>query len=140
MPKGQNVGYRRTEHIDLIAGISVCNVGHRHPKVVEAIRRQADQYLHIMVYGELVENPQVAYAQKLTNQLPESLNAVFYTASGSEATEGAMKLAKAYRARPDHFIQTVVSRQHAGARSALWEANTGNRHSGPFTGYPATGV
>src|SRR4051812_47903553 len=84
------------EYIDLIAGISVCNIGHRHPAVIDAIKKQLDDYLHIMVYGELVENPQVAYAKMLTNHLPASLNAVFYTASGSEATEGAMKLAKRF--------------------------------------------
>jgi acetylornithine/succinyldiaminopimelate/putrescine aminotransferase len=83
-------------YIDLIAGISVCNIGHRHPAVVEAIKKQADDYLHIMVYGELVENPQVAYAKLLTDNLPASLNSVFYTASGTEATEGAMKLAKRF--------------------------------------------
>ena len=87
------------EYIDLIAGISVCNIGHRHPTVVEAIKKQADEYLHIMVYGELVENPQVNYAKLLTANLPSSLNSVFYTASGSEATEGAMKLAKRFTGR-----------------------------------------
>ncbi len=105
------------EYIDLIAGISVCNVGHRHPKVVEAIKRQADQYLHIMVYGELVENPQVAYAQKLTSQLPESLNAVFYTASGSEATEGAMKLAKRHTGRTQ--IISFKQSYHGSTQGAL---------------------
>ena len=105
------------EYIDLIAGISVCNVGHRHPKVVEAIKRQADQYLHIMVYGELVENPQVAYAQKLTSQLPESLNAVFYTASGSEATEGAMKLAKRHTRRTQ--IISFKQSYHGSTQGAL---------------------
>lgn len=84
------------EYIDLIAGISVCNIGHRHPAVVEAIKKQADEYLHIMVYGELIENPQVEYAKMLTDHLPGKLNSVFYTVSGSEATEGAMKLAKRY--------------------------------------------
>ena len=87
------------EYIDLIAGISVCNIGHRHPAVVDAIKNQADEFLHIMVYGELVENPQVNYAKLLTTHLPESLNSVFYTASGSEATEGAMKLAKRFTGR-----------------------------------------
>ena len=66
------------EYIDLIAGISVCNVGHRHPKVVEAIKKQADEYLHIMVYGEFVENPQVQYATLLAKYLPQHLNAVFF--------------------------------------------------------------
>jgi acetylornithine/N-succinyldiaminopimelate aminotransferase len=82
------------EYIDLIAGISVCNVGHRHPKVIEAIKQQLDAYLHIMVYGEMVESPQVQYAKLLTDHLPASLNAVYFTNSGTEATEGAMKLAK----------------------------------------------
>jgi acetylornithine/N-succinyldiaminopimelate aminotransferase len=89
----------RKEYIDLIGGISVCNVGHKHPKVVEAIKKQVDDYLHIMVYGELVQSPQVQYAKLLTDHLPSSLNSVFYTASGSEATEGAMKLAKRFTGR-----------------------------------------
>ncbi|MBK7562672.1 MAG: aspartate aminotransferase family protein [Chitinophagaceae bacterium] len=82
------------EYIDLIGGISVANVGHRHPKVIEAIQKQLDAYLHIMVYGEFIEAPQVQYAQLLTEHLPATLNTVYFTNSGSEATEGAMKLAK----------------------------------------------
>jgi acetylornithine/N-succinyldiaminopimelate aminotransferase len=82
------------EYTDLIGGISVCNIGHRHPKVVEAIKYQADQYLHLMVYGELIESPQVEYASLLTKHLPPSLDSVYFTNSGAEATEGAMKLAK----------------------------------------------
>jgi len=81
-------------YLDLISGISVCNMGHRHPKVVEAIKNQADQYLHLLVYGELVESPQVEYAHRLTRYLPASLDSVYFTNSGAEATEGAMKLAK----------------------------------------------
>ncbi len=87
------------EYIDLIGGISVCNVGHRHPKVIEAIKKQADNYLHLMVYGELVQSPQTLYAKALTDNLPQSLNSVFYTASGTEATEGAMKLSKRFTGR-----------------------------------------
>jgi acetylornithine/succinyldiaminopimelate/putrescine aminotransferase len=82
------------QYTDLIGGISVCNIGHRHPKVVEAIKYQADQYLHLMVYGELIESPQVEYASLLTKHLPPSLDSVYFTNSGAEATEGAMKLAK----------------------------------------------
>lgn len=82
------------EYIDLIGGISVANTGHRHPKVIEAIQKQLDAYLHIMVYGELVETPQVQYAKFLTDHLPASLNSVYFTNSGAEAVEGAMKLAK----------------------------------------------
>jgi acetylornithine/N-succinyldiaminopimelate aminotransferase len=82
------------EYIDVISGISVCNVGHCNPSVVKAIKDQVDQYMHIMVYGELIESPQVQYAAKLAGLLPDSLDAVYFTSSGSEATEGAMKLAK----------------------------------------------
>ncbi|MEO5945398.1 MAG: aspartate aminotransferase family protein [Chitinophagaceae bacterium] len=82
------------EYIDLIGGISVANVGHRHPKVIEAIQKQLDAYLHIMVYGEFVEAPQVQYAKLLVDNLPASLNSVYFTNSGAEAVEGAMKLAK----------------------------------------------
>ena len=82
------------EYIDVISGISVCNVGHCHPRVVKAIKDQVDQYMHIMVYGELIESPQVQYASRLASLLPASLDSVYFTGSGSEATEGAMKLAK----------------------------------------------
>ncbi len=105
------------EYIDLIAGISVCNIGHRHPAVVEAIKKQADDYLHIMVYGELVETPQVAYAKKLTDHLPKKLDAVFFTASGTEATEGAMKLAKRYTGRSQ--IISFKNSYHGSTQGAL---------------------
>ncbi|MFM8806369.1 MAG: aspartate aminotransferase family protein [Sphingomonadales bacterium] len=82
------------EYIDLIGGISVANIGHRHPKVVEAIRAQTDAYLHVMVYGEMIESPQVRYATALAKHLPNNLQSVYFTNSGAEATEGAMKLAK----------------------------------------------
>ncbi|MGZ8509382.1 MAG: aspartate aminotransferase family protein, partial [Chitinophagaceae bacterium] len=82
------------EYIDLIGGISVANTGHRHPKVIEAIQKQLEAYLHIMVYGEFVETPQVQYAKLLTDHLPSSLNSVYFTNSGAESVEGAMKLAK----------------------------------------------
>ncbi len=82
------------EFIDLIGGISVANVGHRHPKVITAIQQQLEAYLHVMVYGEFIESPQVQYAQLLTAHLPASLNSVYFTNSGAEAVEGAMKLAK----------------------------------------------
>ena len=82
------------EYIDLIGGISVCNIGHRHPTVVNAIKDQLDRYMHLMVYGELVSAPQVQYAKLLTDNLPQNLDSVYFTNSGTEATEGAMKLAK----------------------------------------------
>lgn len=105
------------EYIDLIAGISVCNIGHRHPAVIDAIKKQLNDYLHIMVYGELVENPQVAYAKMLTDHLPASLNSVFYTASGSEATEGAMKLAKRFTNRTQ--IISFKNSYHGSTQGAL---------------------
>jgi acetylornithine/N-succinyldiaminopimelate aminotransferase len=89
------------EYIDLIGGISVCNTGHRHPKVVQAIKDQADKYLHILVYGELIQTPQVQYATLLAANLPASLNSVYFTNSGTEATEGAMKLAKRITGRTE---------------------------------------
>ena len=105
------------EYIDLIGGISVCNVGHRHPKVIDAIKKQLDNYLHIMVYGELVQSPQVQYAKKLTEYLPASLNSVLYTASGTEATEGAMKLAKRYQNRTQ--IISFKNSYHGSTQGAL---------------------
>lgn len=105
------------EFIDLIAGISVCNIGHRHPAVIDAIKKQADQYLHIMVYGELVENPQVEYASLIAKHLPPSLNSIFYTASGSEATEGAMKLAKKFTNRTQ--IVSFKNSYHGSTQGAL---------------------
>ncbi len=82
------------DYIDLIGGISVANTGHRHPAVIAAIQKQLDAYLHIMVYGEFIESPQVQYAKLLTDYLPITLNSVYFTNSGAEAVEGAMKLAK----------------------------------------------
>lgn len=82
------------KYVDLIAGFSVCNIGHSHPKVVKAVQEQAAQYMHLIVYGEFIESPQIAYAKLLTDLLPPSLNCVYFTNSGAEATEGAMKLAK----------------------------------------------
>ncbi|TAH13873.1 MAG: aspartate aminotransferase family protein [Sphingobacteriia bacterium] len=82
------------QYIDGISGFSVCNIGHSHPKVVKAVQDQAAAYMHVIVYGEFIESPQVNYAKLLTSYLPESLNCVYFTNSGSEATEGAMKLAK----------------------------------------------
>lgn len=105
------------EFLDLIAGISVCNIGHRHPKVVEAIKKQADEYLHLLVYGEFVETPQVAYAQYLTQHLPQKLNSVYFTNSGAEAVEGAMKLAKRYTGRTQ--VLSFNQSYHGSTQGAL---------------------
>jgi len=88
------------EYLDLIGGISVATVGHRHPRVVAAIKAQADRYLHTMVYGEVVQTPQTAYAAWLAAHLPAPLDCVYFTSSGAEATEGAIKLARRVTGRP----------------------------------------
>lgn len=83
-------------YIDLISGISVSSLGHAHPEVIKAIHEQVDRHLHVMVYGEFILSPQVEYATKLASLLPESLTSVYFTNSGAEAIEGAMKLAKRF--------------------------------------------
>lgn len=105
------------EYIDLIGGISVANIGHRHPKVLEAIRQQLDAYLHVMVYGEFVETPQVQYAKFLTDHLPPTLNTVYFTNSGAEAVEGAMKLAKRLTNRTT--IAAFNNSYHGSTQGAL---------------------
>lgn len=105
------------EYIDLIAGISVCNVGHRHPKVINAVQQQLEKYMHLIVYGEFVETPQVQYAKLLTDHLPASLNSVYFTNSGTEATEGAMKLAKRVTNRAE--IVAFKNSYHGSTQGAL---------------------
>ncbi|WP_299456967.1 aspartate aminotransferase family protein [uncultured Microscilla sp.] len=87
--------------IDLISGIGVSNVGHCHPNVVNAVKKQAETYMHLMVYGEVVQTPQNQLAQAIINTLPSSLDNIFFMNSGSEAIEGAMKLAKRYTGRAE---------------------------------------
>ncbi len=103
--------------IDLIAGIGVSNIGHSHPAVVAAVQNQAAKYMHLMVYGEFVQCPQTDLAQKLTALLPKSLDSVYFTNSGAEATEGAMKLAKRYTQR-SKFIHFKKS-YHGSTQGAL---------------------
>ncbi|MBM3444337.1 MAG: aspartate aminotransferase family protein [Bacteroidetes bacterium] len=105
------------QYLDLIGGISVCNMGHRHPAVVAAAKEQLDAYLHVMVYGELIESPQVQYAASLSNYLPAALDTVFFTSSGTEATEGAMKLAKRYTGKPK--IVAFDQSYHGSTQGAL---------------------
>lgn len=105
------------KYIDLIGGISVANIGHRHPKVVEAVKKQLDDYMHIMVYGEFVQSPQVQYAKLLTDHLPSPLNSVYFTNSGAEAVEGAMKLAKRVTGRTE--IIAYNNSYHGSTQGAL---------------------
>ncbi len=86
-------------YLDFISGIGVANIGHTHPAVVEAVRAQAGQYLHVMVYGEYVQTPQRLLSEKLASLLPRSLSVVYFTNSGTEANEGALKLAKKFTGR-----------------------------------------
>lgn len=104
-------------YIDLIGGISVANLGHRHPVVVEAIKKQLDAYMHVMVYGEMVQSPQVRYARELTRFLPEKLESVYFTNSGAEAVEGAMKLAKRITGRTQ--IAAFDHSYHGSTQGAL---------------------
>jgi acetylornithine/succinyldiaminopimelate/putrescine aminotransferase len=108
------------KYMDLISGISVSNVGHSHSRVVDAVKKQAEKYMHLMVYGEFVEAPQTAFAQALADILPASLNSVYFTNSGAEATEGAMKLAKRVTRRTQfiHFKNSYHGSTH-GALSVL---------------------
>ncbi len=87
------------QYVDFISGIAVSSLGHRHPKVIEAVKRQVDRHLHVMVYGEFIQEPQAAYAELLTSQLPVSLDRVYFVSSGTEANEGALKLAKKHTGR-----------------------------------------
>jgi len=87
------------KYVDLVSGVSVSNVGHCHPKVVEAINAQTEKYMHLMVYGEYVQDPQVNFAKAIVDILPETLQSVYFVNSGSEAIEGAMKLAKRFTGR-----------------------------------------
>ena len=88
-------------YYDLVSGVSVNNVGHGNRAVVEAVQRQAADYMHIMVYGEMVERPQVEFARLLAESLPEPLDTVYFLNSGAEAVEGALKLAKRYTHRTE---------------------------------------
>jgi len=86
-------------YVDLISGIAVSSLGHRHPNVINAIQKQLDKHLHVMVYGEYIQEPQSRFAQLLTDQLPDSLDRVYFVNSGTEANEGALKLAKKFTSR-----------------------------------------
>ena len=106
-------GERR--YLDMVSGVCVSNVGHGRPEVVEAVRRQAEDYFHLMVYGEMIEAPQVLHASLLTSVLPPSLDCIYYVNSGSEAVDAALKLAKRLtgRRRMASFIDCYHGSSHA---------------------------
>ncbi len=104
-------------YIDLVSGVSVSALGHSHPMVVEAVKQQAERYMHTMVYGEFVQSPQVEYAVWLIEHLPATLDNVFFVNSGSEAIDGAMKLAKRVTGRSD--FRAFEKAYHGGTHGAL---------------------
>ncbi len=101
----------------MVSGFAVSNVGHRHPNVVQAIKDQVDKYMHLSVYGEFVQAPQVLFAEKLLSTLPEKLNSVYFVNSGTEATEGALKLAKRFTRRSK--IISFFNAYHGSTHGAL---------------------
>ena len=105
------------KYIDLISGVSVSNTGHSHPRVVEAVKNQAGLYMHLMVYGEIIQSPQVKYAGRLTEILPPVLNCCYFVNSGSEAVEGALKLAKRFTGRSR--IISFKNSYHGSTHGAL---------------------
>lgn len=110
-------GAENKKYIDLISGIGVSSLGHGNPQVVEAIKTQAEKYMHLMVYGEYVQKPQVQLAEKLCSYLPQQLNSIYFTNSGTEAVEGAMKLAK--RATGRRQIIAARNAYHGSTQGAL---------------------
>lgn len=110
------------QYMDLISGIAVSALGHRHPAVLDAVKEQLDQYMHLMVYGEFVQAPQVRLAALLVKHLPDALNNVYLVNSGSEAIEGALKLAKRYTGRTE--IIAFENAYHGSSHGAL--SVTGN--------------
>ncbi len=105
------------KYLDLISGISVSSLGHGHPEILEATKAQIDKHMHLMVYGEYIISPQIKLAQELSDQLPEQLSTVYFTNSGTEATEGAMKLAKRFTGRTN-FVSFRNS-YHGSTQGAL---------------------
>ncbi|MBT8260144.1 MAG: aminotransferase class III-fold pyridoxal phosphate-dependent enzyme, partial [Bacteroidia bacterium] len=88
-------------YLDFVAGVSACTLGHNHPKVVSAIQSQLDQYMHVMVYGEYIQRPAVELSKLLAENLPKPLETTYLTNSGTEAIEGALKLAKKFTGRSE---------------------------------------
>lgn len=104
-------------YVDFISGIAVSSLGHRHPTVIKAIKDQLDRHLHVMVYGEFIQKPQAEFAELLTSLLPESLNRVYFVNSGTEANEGALKLAKKYTGR--HKFVSFLNSYHGDTQGSL---------------------
>jgi acetylornithine/N-succinyldiaminopimelate aminotransferase len=104
-------------YTDLVSGVAVSNVGHRHPEVIKAIEDQIGKYMHLMVYGEYIQHPQVRLAEKICKLLPGNLDSVYFVNSGSEAIEGALKLSRRHTGRSD--IIAFRNAYHGGTAGAL---------------------
>lgn len=105
------------QYLDMISGISVSNLGHCHPNVVQAVKQQAEKYMHVMVYGEYIQSPQVQLAALLSSLLPPGLQSVYFVNSGAEAIEGALKLAKRYAGRTE--LISFKNSYHGSTQGAL---------------------
>lgn len=105
------------KYFDLVSGVSVSSLGHSNPRVKEAVKKQIDAYMHLMVYGKFIQKPQVNLAEKLSRHLPDSLSCTYFVNSGSEAIEGALKLAKRYTGRTG--IISFKNAYHGGTHGAL---------------------
>ena len=131
--KGVNIyDIEGKEYIDLIAGIGVSNVGHCHPNVVAAVQKQAETYMHLMVYGEYVQSPQVNFATALASVLPSSLNSTYFVNSGAEAVEGAMKLAKRYTGKKGFIACRNAYHGSTQGAESLMESDFYSAGYGPF--------
>ena len=125
-PLGMEISYAEGSYIydqnkkcylDFVAGVSACSLGHRHPKVVNAIKKQLDSYMHVMVYGEYIQSPAVDLSKLLSNHLPEKLEKTYLTNSGTEAVDGAIKLARRFTGRSE--IMAANNAYHGNTMGAL---------------------
>lgn len=125
-PLGMEISYAEGSYIydqnkkcylDFVAGVSACSLGHRHPKVVNAIKKQLDSYMHVMVYGEYVQSPAVDLSKLLSNHLPQKLEKTYLTNSGTEAVDGAIKLARRFTGRSE--IIAANNAYHGNTMGAL---------------------
>ena len=105
------------KYLDLVAGVSACSIGHCHPRVVKAIQNQTSKYMHVMVYGEFIQEPQLMLAKKLASLLPDTLNSTYFVNSGVEAIEASMKLSKRYTGRAE--IVSCKNSYHGSTHGAL---------------------
>ena len=119
-------------YFDLVAGVSVSNVGHSNPAVVRAVQEQAARYMHVMVYGEMVERPQVQYASRIASLLPDPLRSVYFVNSGTEAVEGALKLAKRWTGRTQMISMRRAYHGSTHGAMSMMGAPEGEEWKGAF--------